>query len=235
MAREKFIWCRNCDAIHRVSGFDKAPVYALVAGEATEQPADDWRDFMMQHDGHRLEPLRPISEKYFPSGSIGDPMSVGYVEVTNGQDRLLLRQSRTAIDAPVHFELIAGRLMNRGVSLAVQGKEIKKEMTRHFQWPGGNPPSDEKIDLFIRLYKNVIAALNPAQVEVVGYSYVDDNIAYGLADSVTIEKLIALCAENFNPDEFQGICAFIKNHRGACDVMSLVMRRQVAIEPIISS
>ncbi|HZD41710.1 MAG TPA: hypothetical protein VE131_13380 [Terriglobales bacterium] len=231
MAREKYIWCRNCDAIHRVSCFDKAPLYALVAGEVEEQAVDDWRDFMTRHEGHRLEALKAISEKYFPSGAIGDPMSLGYVEVSNGQDRLLLRQSRTAIDAPLRFELIAGRLMDQGFSLAVQEKEIKNEMTRHFHWPGGSP-SEATIDLFIRLYKDIVAALNPAEIEVGGYSYVDDNIAYGLVDAATIEKLTLACAENFSPEELQGMRAFIESHLDPCDVMSLVLHRQIAVESL---
>jgi len=235
MAKEKFIWCRNCDVVHYVSRFDKAPAYVLAQGEVEERPTDDWRQFMMQHEGHRLEPLQTIGTRFFPSGAIADPMSVGYVEVTNGSDRLLLRQSRAAIDEPLRFELIAGRLMERGVSLTVQEKEIKKEMLYHFEWPGGKPPSDERIDLFIDLFKDVVADLNPAQIEVAGYSYTDDNVVYGLPDSGAIANLVAKCAGHFSSEELQGLRAFIHSHLDGCDVMSLVMRRQMTIEPLALS
>ena len=235
MAEEKFIWCRNCDAVHHVSCFDKAPVYIFSEGAVEEQLADDWRQFMMRHEGHRLEPLRTIGAKYFPRGTIADPMSIGYVEVTNGSDRLLLRQSRDRIDEPLRFNLVTGRLMDHGLSLTVQEREIKKEMTRHFKWPGGKPPSDKTIKLFIGLFKDVVADLNLAQVEVAGYSYTDDNVAYGLLDTITIDKLVAKCADSFNPEEFQGLCAFIRSHLDGCDVMSVVMRRHMAVEPVASS
>ena len=59
MGSEKFIHCCVCDA----STFDKAPTYVLVRDEVEAQATDDWRLFMAQHAGHRLEPLKasPIS------------------------------------------------------------------------------------------------------------------------------------------------------------------------------
>lgn len=235
MANDKFIWCRHCDAVHHVTCFDKAPLYALIGGEIEERPANDWRQFMIQHEGHRLEALRRVGEKHFPNGSGIDPINVGYFEVTNGRDRLLLRQCRKSIDDPVCFEPIAGRLIDRGVTLTVQEKEIKKEMTRHFQWPSGRPPSDEKIDLFLDLFKDLVAVLDPAEVEVGAYSYTDDSLAYGVLDAGTIEKLLARCARYFNLEELQELRDFIHDHLDGCDVMSLVMHRQMAIGEVAQS
>ena len=65
---------------------------------------------MRQHEGHRLEPLKALGEKYLRRGLISDPMGVAYIEVTNGSDHLLLRQSRNNIAEPLSFELIRGRL-----------------------------------------------------------------------------------------------------------------------------
>jgi len=231
MAEEKFIWCRNCDAIHHVSCFDKAPLYVFSQGEVQERCANDWRQFTTEHTGHRLEPLRTIGPKYFPNGALADPMSIGYVEVTNGSERLLLRQCRNRIDEPLRFDLIAGRLMDQGVSLTVQEREIKMEMTHHFNWPGGRPPNDETINLFINFFRDVVADLDPAHVEVAGYCYTDDNVAYGLLDTTAIDKLIAKCAASLNSEDFQGLCAFIRSHLDGCDVMSLIMRRHMAVEP----
>jgi hypothetical protein len=44
-----------------------------------------------------------------------------------------------------------------------------------------------------------------------------------------------MCAGNFNPEESQGMRAFINSHLDACDVMSLVVRRQMAVEPVTPS
>lgn len=232
MGREKFIWCRNCDAIHHVTPFDKAPFYTLVAGEVRESAADDWRHFMEQHAGHRLEPLKATSEKLFPNGSMLDPMNVGYIEVTNGQDRLLLRQTRRSIEEPLVFELVSGRLVDRGVTLEVQEDEIRKEMKRHISQAPTESLDNEKIDLFIALFKEFVRGLNPRAIEVGGYSYTDDNIAYGLLEARLVEELMARCAAYFLPGELAGIRRFVDIHTEGCDVMSVVMRRQVTVEQL---
>ena len=107
MVRDRFIWCRNCDAVHHVTSCDRAPKYVYVEGGVEEIPGDDWRAFMKQHEGHRLEPLKASGEKQFCQSSMSDPMGVAYIEVTNGRDHLLLRQSRANIAEPLSFEVIA--------------------------------------------------------------------------------------------------------------------------------
>lgn len=120
MADDKFIWCRNCDAVHHVTSFDKAPLYDYISGELEVMPADDWRTFMKQHEGHRIQPLRAVGEKYFCKGTVSDPMGVAYVEVTNGQERLLLRRTRKSIAEPLSFELTAGRMIDQGLTIGIQ-------------------------------------------------------------------------------------------------------------------
>jgi len=52
MDNGKYIRCRNCEAIHHVTAFDRSPIYQFSAGEVHETPANDWRDFMALHTGH---------------------------------------------------------------------------------------------------------------------------------------------------------------------------------------
>jgi len=33
MDNGRYIWCRNCGAIHHVTAFDRYPIYALEGGE----------------------------------------------------------------------------------------------------------------------------------------------------------------------------------------------------------
>lgn len=60
MGDEKFIWCRNCDAVHHVTSFDKAPLYDYSAGELEQMPADDWQAFIKQHEAHRIAIMRTV-------------------------------------------------------------------------------------------------------------------------------------------------------------------------------
>ena len=50
------------------------------------------------------QPLQASGEKVFPDGSSIDPMSVGYIEVTNGQKRYVVRRARKSIQEPMRYE-----------------------------------------------------------------------------------------------------------------------------------
>ena len=93
--------------------------------------------------GSPAKPLEAIGEKYFSQGSVSDPMSVAYMEVTNGHDHLLLRQTRKSIYEPLSFELTPGRLIDQGVTVCIHDSEIKKEMRYHFNW-SAEPFEDQK-------------------------------------------------------------------------------------------
>jgi hypothetical protein len=234
MDRGKFIRCCRCNAIHRVTRFDNAPLY-LPAGNGMEEYAtDDWRAFMERHAGHHLEPLTETGEKFFPAGSPFDPMSVGYVEVTNGRERFVLRRARPSIQEPLSYELIYGRLADAGVTLEIQEIEIKKEMKNHFSWAPAKCPDDDKIDRFIALLGELVQTLDPSYIRISEYSDTDDAISYGVLDNASIGVLTQRCEPYFLPAELESLCRFVETHRDGCDVMTLVMRRRWAIEESIS-
>jgi hypothetical protein len=161
MGNEKFIRCCVCDAIHHVSPFDKAPVYACLGNQWEERATDDWRAFMERHAGHRLEPLKASGETFFPYGSPLDPMSVANMEVTNGHNRYLVRRGRRSIQEAMSYELISGRLAEAGIRVEVQENDIRKEMKNHLSWTPAPCPKDDKIDVFVGLIKEVIQTLEP--------------------------------------------------------------------------
>ena len=229
MVSDKFIWCRNCDAVHHVTSYDRAPQYVYVDGEVDEIPADEWRAFMGQHEGHRLEPLEASGEKYFPQGSISDPMGIAYIEVTNGSDHLLLRQSRNNIAEPLSFELMPGRLVDQGVTVCIQDSEIKKEMRFHFKWDS-DAFEDQKIDLFVQLFRDVVTGIEPDAIKVAGFCSEDDTVTFGLLPTEIIESLMTKCTSYFQPRELEDLRRFIDSHREPCDVLALVMRRHLKVE-----
>ena len=229
MVSDRFIWCRNCDAVHHVTSCDRAPQYVYVEGGVEEIPGDDWRTFMKQHEGHRLEPLKASGEKQFCQSSMSDPMGVAYIEVTNGRDHLLLRQSRANIAEPLSFEVTRGRLVDQGLTVCIQDSEIKKEMRCHFKWYA-DAFDDQKIDLFVQLFRDVVTVIEPETIEVAGFFSKDDNVTFGLLPADVIELLMAKCSSYFQPRELDDIRRFIDSHGEPCDVLALVMRRQLKIE-----
>ena len=233
MGNEKFIRCCVCDAIHQVSAFDKAPIYIFVCDEVKTQATDGWRLFMAQHAGHRLEPVKASGEKLLSDGSPPDQMSVVYFEVTNGQERYVVRRQRKSIQEPVSYELIRGRLADGGITVEVQERAIKKEIKNHFSWAPATCPDDEKIDLFVRLVKETAKTLDPQCIQISEYSYTDDSISYGTFDRTVVDALTERCADYFLPDELASLRRFMETHRDGCDVMTLVLRRRLILERFV--
>jgi hypothetical protein len=230
MVNGKFIWCRNCGDIHHVSAFDRAPIFEFSVGEVAEVPANDWRNFMARHASHKLEPLVATGNDYWSHGSAADPMSVVYVEATNGKETLVLRRSRRSIEEPVHYEIVEGRLVETGLRLEVQEREIRKEMKLHHSWSPAAPPGDDKIDLFVALFREVVEGLDPQRVRTSEYSYTDENVSYGHLDPAAVAALLAKCGSYFSPLELESIRRFVEAHRDGCDVMALIKRRLVTID-----
>ena len=228
MAKDKFILCRNCDAIHHVTNFDKAPRFSLIGGEVQESPVDDWRVFVMAHAGHLLEPLEATGESYRPSGSALDPMGVSFIEVTVGKARMLLERTRKTIDEPVQFHRVPGRLADNGATVEIQESEIKKELKYHFSW-APLTMDDQKIARFVEIFKEVVKDINPCAIHAGEYSPTDDNIAYAVLEDSVIQALLRKCAASFVPAEIAFIQRFVETHRGSSDVMALVLRRHVTI------
>jgi len=233
MDNGKFIHCRNCGAVHHVTGFDKAPNYSLIAGQTNESPADDWRAFMIQHAGHRLEALKALGEQYFPIGSAADPMAVGFFAVTNGQEEFLLRRYRISINEPLRFEPIAGRLGEPVLALEIQEREIRKELKQRFRWAPGQALNDEKIDLIIALIRD--AAIGVDTRSAAEPSYADDNVSYVALETPVKDALLKQCARHFSPAEVEALRGFVETHIDGGDVMALVLRRRFSIEEGVGS
>ena len=230
MVNNRYIWCRSCGAIHHVSSFDREPIYAFADGEVEEIPANDWRAFMDRHGGHRLEALKATGADYFPCANAWEPMSVRYIEVSNGEETLLLRRSRSTIEAPFRYEIVSDRLVQTGVSLEVQADAIRKEMKLHFRWAPAAPMEDEKVARFVSLFREVVSEIDPHCTRATEYSDTNENVTYCELEWAVIDKLMAKCSCYFRADELDSLRRFVDTHRDGNDVMALVKRRFVSLE-----
>lgn len=229
MVNHKFIRCRKCDAVHHVTAFDKAPIYASSACGPLETAANDWNDFMARHAGHRLDPLEATGQSFFPDRVSADPMATGYIEASDGKKTILLRRVRASIDEPLRYEIVPGRLVNRESTLDIQENSLRKEMKLHFLWAPAQPLSDEKIDLFVQLYRQVVNTLDAHAVCGRQFSVTDDTIAYKPLDGPARSALLEKCQSCFATDELAALRRFIDSHGEADDVLAIVVRRAMAL------
>ena len=230
MLNPKFIRCSKCDAVHHVTAFDKAPKYCMSDGQTNETVTDAWHEFMARHAGHRLERLEATGQSYFPDGRSSDPMAAGYIETTDGKATVLLRRVRSSIQEPLRYERVPGRLVPREWTLDVQENALRKEMKLHFSWAPSAPLSDQKIGLFVQLYRQVISGLDARTVCGREFSSVDDTISYGQLAAPAWGTLLENCRKCFTPDELAALRRFIDCHCDADDVLAVVVRRGMAIE-----
>lgn len=229
MASDRYLWCRNCGAIHRVTPSDRAPRYDCRGDEFIEQAANDWREFMNQHNGHRLEAMLATGHHHYPNGSLVDPMSIRYLEISNGRETLLLRRSRASIKEPFQYSVVEGRLIERPASLDIQEAAIRREMKLHFSWAPAVCLSDEKIDRFLGLFREVVRSLDPDSAPEPRYFETDGDVGYCELDGATVNTLLEKCALDFQQSELEGLRRFVETHRNADDVMALVKRCPLAI------
>jgi len=106
MIHNQFLYCRICHEVHRVTPFDRAPIYLLEGMTVREIFTDDRRQFLDRHRGHEIEQLKRVADDRFPIGRPSDPMRVGYVEVTNGHAVFILQVSRRNIADPVTYKVV---------------------------------------------------------------------------------------------------------------------------------
>jgi hypothetical protein len=102
-------------------------------------------------------------------------------------------------------------------------------MRYRFKWYG-DAFEDQKIDLFIQLFKDVVTGIEPEAIEPAGFCSEDDNVTFGLVQDEVIELLMTKCAPCFEPRQLDEIRRFIDSHREPCDVLAVVMRRHLKVE-----
>jgi hypothetical protein len=225
----RFIWCRNCGAIHHVSAFDRSPAYQVAAGEVQERQVDDWRVFMDHHAGHRLEPLQSTGDTVLPRGSACDPMNIAYLHVTNGKQTVLLRRSRSSIEKPFAYEIVDGNLLQTEMRLEIQADAIRKEMQLHHSWAPAIALSDEQINFFIAAFARVVQRVDPEILCANEYPDSDDQTSYCELPQPIIDELMDKCGGYYSPIQLAALRQFAEGHRAGGDVMAIIKRSTIVV------
>jgi hypothetical protein len=104
-----FLFCRRCSEAHRVSEFDRAPIYRLNGTEVVEEPADDRRQFIELHGSHGIAEIFAIANARM-RGPTTNPMAIRDVEVSDGKAGFVLRGLRKTIQEPITYRLLPKQL-----------------------------------------------------------------------------------------------------------------------------
>jgi hypothetical protein len=109
-SKHRFLYCHDCNAAHRVTPFDSAPVFEMDGMEIHELPQDDRGNFIDRHSGHRIGELIGVGEKTGQAGAVIDPMRIIYIEATDGQESFALRSARKQIADALSYQVLPRQL-----------------------------------------------------------------------------------------------------------------------------
>jgi len=110
VSNRRFLYCRDCNAVHHVTPFDTAPAFEIDGGNIREVPQDDRRIFIERHFRHRVDELRSIDATGDEPGEIVDVMKETRFEATDGQAFFVLRSFRISIADPLTYEVLPRQL-----------------------------------------------------------------------------------------------------------------------------
>ena len=177
--------------------------------------------------------LRPPGGAISQTGGARIPWQPDISKLPMARRRSYLRRIRSSIQEPLRYESVPGRLVPRKWTLDVQENSLRKEMKLRFSWAPAEPLCDQKIGLFVQLYRQVISGLDARTVCGREFSLVDDTIAYGQLDAPAWRTLLEYCRNYFTPDEVAALRRFIDCHCDADDVLAVVVRRGMAVEQAV--
>jgi len=209
----QLIRCKNCDEIFMKTPFDHSPVYIFDPERSLENfrsiETDDYQDFLTHHQGHQLENLNIIEDSFVSRKAYSEPVKASFFKATNGKEKFVIKKFREKIDEPLKYLLIPGDYSLKCSAIEIQSEEISKQFKREL-----NPPlSQNKIDAFLKLYREIAEDINIKDLErIPEESHYPLEIYYRL-DDIHSMFLLRNCRNIFKGQEYSAIEEFIQRHK----------------------
>lgn len=204
----QLIRCVNCDEVFMKTPFDQIPEYELNLSDTDKTlriyEKNDFRDFLQNHYGHKLEELKIIEDSFISEKEYFEPVKISYFKATNGKEKFVIKKFRNKIDEQVRYELIHGDYFLKCVSIEIQENEIRKELKRILP-----SISQKKIDKFINVLYQILKKLELKDLERAnGESFHPLKLYYKM-DDISLAYLLRNCRNIFNTQEYNEIESFI--------------------------
>ena len=209
----QLIRCKNCDEIFMKTPFDQYPEYELDSGRPYDNfrtvRRDDFQDFLIHHHGHRLENLKIIEDSLASEKAYSEPIKTSFFRATNGKDKFVIKKFRERIDEPLKYQLFLGDYSLKCTALEIQSEEISKQLKRELK----PPPSQNKIDAFLKLYRHIFESIDIKDLErITEESYHPLEVYYKI-DDIRLMYLLRNCRNIFKGKEYSAIEDFIHRHK----------------------
>jgi hypothetical protein len=207
----QLIRCVKCDEIFLQTPFDQWPEYELSQDSSLDSlrtiEKDDFRGFLRNHRGHRLEDLKIIEDSFVSEKDYSEPIKTSYFKATNGSESFVIRKSRDRISEPAKYELIPGDLLLRCIGIQIQAEAIAKQL----EWEQELP--QQKIAAFVELYQRIADRLEIGNLERVPEEAANPLEVYCKMDDISLAFLLRNCRNTFKGQEYIDIEQFIEGHK----------------------
>jgi len=207
---DSFLLCRQCGVLHPVP-----------AHPADEEAVEELAAFRAEHEAHVLEDAQRLPDSALFDGPTWDPMSTRWFRVTAGADLLVVRSWRTSIDEPRHHELTSAPPQAAGC-IEVDEPLLRRAFDRHFFLHAVRPA---KLERFVHTVHELIADLDPAEVETTFDDVALPNASIGPFPPDLCDTLIDRCAPIFDAWELERVRSFIADHRLEDGALAVRVRR----------
>jgi len=230
---KNLIYCTVCNqVIPNYQGFDLAQAKGLPGVEWSEADLASAREFLRTHLGHKLEEISVEEDSWVSEKPSHEPLRVSFCYAGNARKRFLLRRIKSALDQPAFYEIIPGRIATFNVSVNTQENDLRKEI---FADKGLSPLLKERMENFIRVFRDEMARISPEKIEEEIEEIYDEEgatLVYASLNNSRWERILNRCRLYFDKAELEAVRRFVAENRNPPDVLSIQIERRISIIPL---
>jgi len=220
--------CAQCNDLFRPTEYDSSPSFAFDEVNQTfeEIETDDWKDFISEHDGHRIMELHVMDNPFCSHNAHWELIREDYFQATDGISIFTIKRWRNDINQPFKYEIVPGRISISKPIFQTESVDIKKQMLADVDT---YPLSELQIDKFVKIFERFIQTLTEEDVWESRFSSDEPMISHAVLSDEATMRFLEQCKSEFMEGELQRLSKFIGANSDCDDVMSLKVIRQFKI------
>jgi hypothetical protein len=233
---KKLIRCAACNqVVPNYDGFELARAKSLAGVEWSNADLVRGKDFLISHPGHPLEELMIDGETRISERPFHEPIRATYFLASNGDRKFLIRRTKTALDRPVSYEVVPGKLQISNVALLIQEDDLRKEIASD---PELSALPQEKVQKFIEAFRAEAAAIAMEDLvdEIEAIEEGETSLlAFGSLKGSCWERILGRCRRDFGEAELGALRRFIDENRESYDVLALRIQRRISTISLVAA
>jgi hypothetical protein len=233
---KKLLRCAACNqVVPNYDGFELARAKSLAGVEWSNADLVRGKDFLISHPGHPLEELFIDAETRISERPSYEPIRVTYFLASNGDRNFLIRRTKTALDRPVSYEVIPGKLQVSNVALLIQEDDLRKQIASD---PELSALPREKVQKFIEAFRAEAAGIDledfgeEAEEIEEGESSL---LAFGSLKESSWERILGRCRRDLEESDLHTFRRFITENRAPSDVLALQIQRRISTISLVAA